>query len=215
MLGAIFGDIVGSEYEFNNTHDYDFKLLMPESDITDDSVMTIAVAKGLMESWGKDDEEIREALIDSMKELGQRYPGAGYGGRFIHWVLGDSREPINSFGNGSAMRVSAVGWLCETLEETLRLAKLSAEVTHNHPEGIKGAQATASAMFMARNGKTKEKIKDFIESKFGYDLNKTMEDIATKGHGEEICQVTVPQALVCFLLSDSYIDCIIHHSKNL
>ena len=136
------------------------------------------------------------------------FPDAGYGGRFIRWVLGDSREPINSFGNGSAMRVSAAGWLGDTLEETLRLAKLSAEVTHNHPEGIKGAQATAAAMFMARNGKTKEEIKDFIESKFGYDLNKTMDDIVSKGHGEEICQVTVPQALVCFLLSDSYIDCI-------
>lgn len=208
MLGAVFGDIVGSAYEFNNTHDYDFKLLTSRSDITDDSVMTLAVAKGLMESWGKDDGEIREAIIDSMKELGQRYPDAGYGGRFIHWVLGDNREPINSFGNGSAMRVSAAGWLGDTLEETLRLAKLSAEVTHNHPEGIKGAQATAAAMFMARNRKSKEEIREFIENKFGYDLNKSMKDIVSKGHGEEICQVTVPQALVCFLLSDSYIDCI-------
>lgn len=208
MLGAIFGDIVGSAYEFNNTYNYDFKLLTPRSVITDDSVMTLAVAKGLLESWGKDDEKIREALINSMKEYGQRYPDAGYGGRFIHWVLGDSREPINSFGNGSAMRVSAAGWLGDTLEVTLRLAKLSAEVTHNHPEGIKGAQATAAAMFMARNGKTKEEIRDFIENRFGYDLNKTMEDIVSKGHGEEICQVTGPQALVCFLLSDSYIDCI-------
>ena len=208
MLGAIFGDIVGSAYEFRNTHDYDFELLTSRSDLTDDSVMTLAVAKAMLEAKGKDDGEIREALINSMKELGRRYPDAGYGGRFIHWVLGDNREPINSYGNGSAMRVSSVGWLFDTLEETLHMAELSAVVTHNHPEGIKGAQATAAAMFMARNGKTKEEIKSFIENRFGYDLNKSMEDIVSKGHGEEICQVSVPQALVCFLLSDSYIDTI-------
>lgn len=208
MKGAIFGDIIGSAYEFNNTHDYNFELLRPESDFTDDSVMTFAVAKALIQSRGRSDEEIKETLIDSMKDLGQRYPDAGYGGMFYRWVLGNDRRPYNSFGNGSAMRVSSAGWLYETLEETLHAARLSAEVTHNHPEGIKGAQATAAAVFLARTGKSKEEIRDYITEEFGYDLDKTMDDIVSKGHGEEICQVSVPQALVCFLLSDSFIDTI-------
>ncbi|MBQ3411462.1 MAG: ADP-ribosylglycohydrolase family protein [Lachnospiraceae bacterium] len=208
MKGAIFGDIIGSAYEFNNTHDYNFELLRPESDFTDDSVMTFAVARALIQSRGGSDEEIKETLIDSMKDLGQRYPDAGYGGMFYRWVLGNDRRPYNSFGNGSAMRVSSAGWLYETLEETLHAARLSAEVTHNHPEGIKGAQATAAAVFLARTGKSKEEIRDYITEEFGYDLDKTMDDIVSKGHGEEICQVSVPQALVCFLLSDSFIDTI-------
>ena len=208
MKGAIFGDIIGSAYEFNNTHDYNFELLRPESDFTDDSVMTFAVARALIQSRGRSDEEIKETLIDSMKDLGQRYPDAGYGGMFYRWVLGNDRRPYNSFGNGSAMRVSSAGWLYETLEETLHAARLSAEVTHNHPEGIKGAQATAAAVFLARTGKSKKEIRDYITEEFGYDLDKTMDDIVSKGHGEEICQVSVPQALVCFLLSDSFIDTI-------
>ena len=208
MKGAIFGDIIGSAYEFNNTHDYNFELLRPESDFTDDSVMTFAVARALIQSRGRSDEEIKETLIDSMKDLGQRYPDAGYGGMFYRWVLGNDRRPYNSFGNGSAMRISSAGWLYETLEETLHAARLSAEVTHNHPEGIKGAQATAAAVFLARTGKSKKEIRDYITEEFGYDLDKTMDDIVSKGHGEEICQVSVPQALVCFLLSDSFIDTI-------
>ncbi|MBQ3376089.1 MAG: ADP-ribosylglycohydrolase family protein [Erysipelotrichaceae bacterium] len=206
MLGAIFGDIVGSVYEFNNTHDYNFRLLSDWSQFTDDTVMTLAVAKALMESYGKSDKKVRETLINCMKQLGKRYPDAGYGGMFYNWVLGDNREPYNSYGNGSAMRVSAAGWMYDSLEETLHAAKLSAEVTHNHPEGIKGAQATAAAIYMARTGKSKEEIRDYIENNFGYDLHKSMKDIVSRGHGEEICQVSVPQALVCFLLSDSYID---------
>lgn len=208
MLGAIFGDIVGSVYEFRNTHDYNFRLLSERSHFTDDSVMTLAVAKGLMESKGKEDREVKDALIDAMKELGKRYPDAGYGGMFYHWVLGADRKPYRSYGNGSAMRASSAGWFYATLEETLHAAKLSAEVTHNHPEGIKGAQATAAAIYLARNGKSKEEIKDYIEKEFGYDLNKSMKDIVSKGHGEEICQVSVPQALVCFLRSESFLDTI-------
>ena len=208
MLGAIFGDIVGSVYEFNNTYNYNFRLLSDWSQFTDDTVMTLAVAKALMESYGKSDEEVRETLINCMKQLGKRYPDAGYGGMFYNWVLGDNREPYNSYGNGSAMRVSAAGWMYDSLEETLHAAKLSAEVTHNHPEGIKGAQVTAAAIYMARTGKSKEEIRDYIEKNFGYDLHKSMKDIVSRGHGEEICQVSVPQALVCFLLSDSYIDTI-------
>ncbi|MBQ4252368.1 MAG: ADP-ribosylglycohydrolase family protein [Erysipelotrichaceae bacterium] len=208
MLGAIFGDIVGSVYEFHNTHDYNFKLLSKRSEVTDDTVMTLAVAKAMIESAGKSDEEIRDALIDTMKELGRRYPNAGYGGMFYHWVLGKDRKPYNSFGNGSAMRVSSIGWLYESLDEVEHAAKLSAEVTHNHPEGIKGAQATAGAIYLARMGSEKEEIREYVEKTYGYDLNKTMKDIVSRGHGEEICQISVPQALVCFLLSDSYIDCI-------
>ena len=208
MLGAIFGDIVGSVYEFNNTYNYNFRLLSDWSQFTDDTVMTLAVAKALMESYGKSDEEVRETLINCMKQLGKRYPDAGYGGMFYNWVLGDNREPYNSYGNGSAMRVSAAGWMYDSLEETLHAAKLSAEVTHNHPEGIKGAQVTAAAIYMARTGKSKEEIRDYIEKNFGYDLHKSMKDIVSRGHGEEICQVSVPQALVCFLLSSSYIDTI-------
>lgn len=208
MLGAIFGDIVGSVYEFNNTHDYNFRLLSDWSQFTDDTVMTLAVAKALMESYGKSDKKVRETLINYMKQLGKKYPDAGYGGMFYNWVLGDNREPYNSYGNGSAMRVSAAGWMYDSLEETLHAAKLSAEVTHHHPEGIKGAQATAAAIYMARTGKSKEEIRDYIENNFGYDLHKSMKDIVSRGHGEEICQVSVPQALVCFLLSDSYIDTI-------
>ena len=208
MLGTIFGDIVGSAYEFNNTHDYNFQLLTDHSDFTDDTVMTLAVAQGLMDSYGKSDEAIREALIDAMKQLGSRYPNAGYGSKFYFWVLGDERQPYNSYGNGSAMRVSAAGWLYDSLEATEHAAKLTAEVTHNHPEGIKGAQATAAAIYLARQGKTKEEIRNYIEETYGYDLHKEMSDIISQGHGEEICQVSVPQALVCFLLSDSYLDCI-------
>ena len=208
MLGAIFGDIVGSAYEFRNTHNYDFVLLSERSEFTDDSVMTLAVAKGLMKSLGKSDEEVRETLIDCMKQLGKRYPYAGYGGMFFRWVLGDDRRPYNSYGNGSAMRVSSAGWLYGSLEETEHAAGLSAEVTHNHPEGIKGAKATAAAIYMARTGKSKEEIREYVEMTFGYNLNKSMKDIVSRGHGEEICQISVPQALVCFLHSTSYIDTI-------
>lgn len=208
MLGAIFGDIVGSAYEFRNTHNYDFKLLSDSSEFTDDSVMTLAIAKGLMESYGRSDDEIKESLINWMKKIGKRYPYCGYGSMFYHWVLSDNREPYNSYGNGSAMRVSPSGWLFDTLEKSEQVAGLTAEVTHNHIEGIKGAKAVSAAIFMARNGNSKEEIKKYIESTYHYKLDKTMADIVSNGHGEEICQVSVPQALVCFLHSDSYIDTI-------
>ena len=208
MLGAIFGDIVGSAYEFNNTHDYNFKLLTPYSCFTDDSVMTLAIARGLMNSYGKTDEEIREELINSVKKLGKKYPDAGYGGMFYFWVLGNDRKPYNSYGNGSAMRVSSAGWMYDSLEETEHIASLTAEITHNHPEGIKGAKAVAAAIYLARTGHTKEEIREYVEKTYGYNLHRTMEDIVSKGHGEEICQISVPQALICFLNSDSYIDTI-------
>ena len=160
MLGAIFGDIVGSVYEFRNTHDYNFRLLTEYSEFTDDSVMTAAVAMGLMESYGKNDDEIRKSLIKWMKKMGKHYPNAGYGAKFYYWVLGDDREPYYSCGNGSAMRVSSAGWMFDSLGETEHVAELTAEVTHNHPEGIKGAKATATAIFLARTGKSKKEIRD-------------------------------------------------------
>ncbi|MBR0411445.1 MAG: ADP-ribosylglycohydrolase family protein [Eubacterium sp.] len=146
MLGAIFGDIVGSVYEFDNTHDYRFVLLSKYSRPTDDSCMTLAVARALMDSWGKDDFAIRASVVKEMQTIGRRYPDAGYGGMFYRWLRQKNPQPYNSFGNGSGMRVSPAGWLYKTLEDTLHAAKLTAEVTHNHPEGIKGAQAIAASI---------------------------------------------------------------------
>ena len=166
MLGAIFGDIVGSVYEFGNTKDYNFRLLSHGSRPTDDTCMTLAVAKALMASWGQDDDAVRAAVVKNMQELGHRYPRAGYGGMFSKWLKKRDPKPYNSFGNGSAMRVSPAGWLYRTLDETLHAAKLTAEVTHNHPEGIKGAQAIAAAVFLARAGAEKEEIIHYIADTF-------------------------------------------------
>ncbi len=158
MLGAIFGDIVGSVYEFNNTKDYNFQLLSSRSRPTDDSYMTLAVAKALINTYGQDDDTVRKAIVDEMQMFGNAYPDGGYGGMFSQWLTTSNPRPYNSFGNGSAMRVSSVGWLYNTLAETLHAAKLTAEVTHNHPEGIKGAQAIAAAVYLARTGSTKDEI---------------------------------------------------------
>ena len=206
MLGAIFGDIVGSVYEFRNTHDYDFELLTRESEFTDDTCMTLAVAKALMDSYGKDEDEIRECLIDSMKEVGRKYPYAGYGAMFIHWLFTESRIPYNSYGNGSAMRVSAAGWLFPTLEETVHMAKLTAEVTHNHPEGVKGAQAIASCIFLARQGQSKEYIKTYVSETYGYSLDEPIDHIREHYTFNETCQGSVPQAIRAFYESEDYED---------
>ena len=150
MIGAIFGDIAGSVYEFGNTRDYNFELLPEGSRPTDDSCMTLAVANALLDAMGKDDDRIRSALVTNMQAIGRRYPDAGYGGRFYQWLFSNNPKPYNSYGNGSGMRVSSVGWLYPTMEETLRVAKLTAEVTHNHPEGMKAAEAVAAAIYLAR-----------------------------------------------------------------
>ena len=208
MLGAIFGDIVGSVYEFNNTDRYDFKLLSGWSAPTDDSYMTLAVAEALMETYGQDDETVRKAVVNRMQYVGKLYPHAGYGGMFRRWLLEKDPKPYNSFGNGSAMRVSAAGWLYRTLGETLRAARLTAEVTHDHPEGIKGAQAVAAAIFLARAGAEKERIAGFVSKTFGYDLDRTLDEIRP-GYGfYEICQRSVPEAVIAFLEGDSYEDVI-------
>ena len=225
MLGAIIGDTVGSVYEFHNTKEYDFPLFQKRSDYTDDSVMTMAVAHWLL----NDPEHSYQGLEDSMVQYGKQFPCpmGGYGGGFKCWLStpewlhsfdakhGKSpyesttgRHPYGSFGNGSAMRVSAVGWFFDTLEETERVAAISAAITHNHPEGIKGAQATAAAIFMARNGASKEEIREYIGSKYAYDLHKTWAEWHPIYDWDSSCQGTVPQAIIAFLDSESFEDAI-------
>ena len=208
MLGAIFGDIVGSVYEFNNTNDYYFKLLSRWSKPTDDTYMTLAVAKSLMESFGKDDETVRAAVVKNMQDIGGRYPHAGYGGMFRQWLREKDPRPYNSFGNGSAMRVAAAGWLYQTLEETLHAAEVTADVTHNHPEGIKGAQAIATAIFLARAGASKEDIVNYIANTFGYNLFRTLDQIRPKYSFYEICQKSCPEAIIAFLEGENFEDVI-------
>lgn len=183
MLGAILGDIVGSPYEFdhNNYKHKDFPLLSEKSHFTDDTVMTAAVAVGLIDGKGLPERTFC-AVQHEMRLWGRKYPHAGYGGMFRRWLHAENPNPYGSFGNGSAMRVSAAGWLFDTLDKTLEMAKVTAEVTHNHPEGIKGAQATAAAIFLARTGHSKPEIKRYVEQTFGYDLNRTCDEIRPTYH---------------------------------
>lgn len=205
MLGAIIGDIVGSPYEFsyNRMNMSGIPFWNRDCRFTDDSVMTLAIADALMRS---EDEgsDFRQEAVKSMRRFALRYPAAGYGGRFSMWVVEDDPQPYGSWGNGSAMRVSSVGWAFDSLEETERMAAASADVTHNHPEGIKGAQATAAAIFLARTGSTKEQIKSYIEQRFGYDLNFTIEQIRPEYSYDVSCQGSVPQSIVAFLEAQDY-----------
>ena len=210
MYGAILGDIIGSPFEFDRgDKTKDFKLFSRRSHFTDDSVMTLAVCEALLKV-GQDAtvKEIEDAVISSMQSWGRRYPHEGYGGYFRCWLTARHPEPYNSFGNGSAMRVSAAGWLYDSLEKTRVVAKATANVTHNHPEGIKGAEATASAIFMARNGSSKEEIKKYIENEFHYDLNRTLDEIRPSYHMDETCQKTVPEAIIAFLEAKDFEDAI-------
>ena len=210
MYGAILGDIIGSPFEFDRgDKTKDFKLFSRRSHFTDDSVMTLAVCEALLKV-GQDAavKEIEDAVISSMQSWGRRYPYEGYGGYFRHWLTARHPEPYNSFGNGSAMRVSAAGWLYNSLEKTRVVAKATANVTHNHPEGIKGAEAIASAIFMARNGSSKEEIKKYIENEFHYDLNRTLDEIRPSYHMDETCQKTVPEAIIAFLEAKDFEDAI-------
>ena len=209
MLGAILGDIIGSPYEFDmGNKTKDFPLFSRGCEFTDDSVMTVAVAEALLDSEGCSDDEIRAKTVDSMHKWGHKSPGAGYGVRFYDWLRSPNPQPYGSFGNGSAMRVSAAGRLYDTLDETRRAARLSAEVTHNHPEGIKGAEATASAIFLARTGKTKEEIKEYIINEFGYNLSRTCDEIRPSYRHVESCQETVPEALTAFFEGEDFEDVI-------
>ena len=209
MIGALLGDMIGAPYEFDRgDKTKDFPLFAKNTQFTDDSVMTIAVAEALMDTIGGSDEEIRKAVIASMQKWGAKYPGAGYGGLFFGWLYDEDPQPYNSFGNGSAMRVSAAGWLADTIEGTKRLARLSAEVTHNHPEGIKGAEATAAAIYLARTGSSKEEIRRYITEEFGYDLSRTCDEIRPTYRHVESCQQTVPEAITAFLEGTDFEDVI-------
>ena len=205
MLGAIIGDMVGSPYEFHPWQGAAeaFPLFSPCSRFTDDTVMTVAVARGLMQAYGQE-QACREAFIDAMHEYGRAYSRAGYGQRFFRWIVTGSREPYNSFGNGSAMRVSPVGWACDSLEETERYAALSASVTHDHPEGIKGACATAAAIFLARDGAGRDAIRDYVSFRYGYDLARSLAEIRPAYRHKESCQESVPEAIIAFLESRSF-----------
>ena len=210
MYGAILGDIIGSPYEFDQGgKTKDFPLFSPDSTYTDDTVMTVAVAGSFLDmQFAEDDDVTRDRLVYYMKDWASRYPHAGYGGRFLQWLRSVDPKPYNSWGNGSAMRVSAIGWLFEDLAMTRAMARLSAAVTHNHPEGIKGAEATAAVIYLARNGSSKAEIRDFVQSVFGYDLSRTCDEIRPGYCHVESCQETVPEAITAFLEGESFEDVI-------
>ena len=207
MTGAIIGDVVGSRFEFDNYKSKDFEMFHTECDFTDDSVMTIAIAKAL-QTYGKitDYEDFRKHLVEVMHEVGRRYPQCGYGGRFFEWMMYDRTEPYNSYGNGSAMRVSPVGWFANSLSECEEIAKATAEVTHNHPEGIKGAVSVVGAIYLARTGHTMEEIKEYV-GRF-YTIDFTLDEIREDYDFYEVCQKSVPQAFEAFFESTSFEDAI-------
>lgn len=210
MYGVILGDIIGSPYEFDaGEKTKEFPLFSENSVWTDDTVMTIAVADAFLTA-GLDAEEetLRNQLVKSMRHYGKLYPKAGYGLRFWRWLHSWHPKPYNSCGNGSAMRVSSVAWLYNDLDSVRRAAHISSEVTHNHPEGIKGADATAAAIFLARTGHSKEEIKEYIIREFQYDLSRTCDEIRPGYHHVEICQESVPEAITAFLEGESFEDVI-------
>ena len=198
IIGAIIGDIAGSRFEWNNCKSTQFEFFTPACRFTDDSVMTIAVADWLTN---------HNDLSETMHKWGNHYPHAGYGGMFRRWLFSmspETRKPYNSFGNGSGMRVSPCGFYARSIEEALDLARQSAEVTHNHPEGIKGAQAIASAIFLAKRGESKQTIKDYIEKTFGYDLHRTFDEIRPDYDFDVTCQGSCPEAILAFQESSDY-----------
>jgi ADP-ribosylglycohydrolase len=199
LIGAIAGDIIGSAYEFHRTKHYDFQLFEVGSNYTDDTILTVAVADCLLH---------KKEYATTLKEYGNKYPYAGYGVRFRQWLGSKDNKPYNSFGNGSAMRVSPVGFAFSSLEEVLQEAKRSAECTHNHLEGIKGAQSVAAAIFLARIGQSKDEIKAYLQTTFGYDLDHTINEIRPRAYFDETCQVSVPQAIIAFLDSIDYEDAV-------
>ena len=210
MYGAILGDIIGSPYEFDQGYKMkDFPLFSRNSRFTDDSLMTLAVADAFLSLPPQATEvEIRRFLVRSMQTYGRKYPYAGYGGMFRRWLKDPNPQPYGSYGNGSAMRVSSAAWLFDDLETVRHMARLSAEVTHNHPEGIKGAEATASAIYLARTGSSKAEIKAYIEANFHYDLSCTCDEIRPTYRHVESCQETVPESITAFLEGESFEDVI-------
>lgn len=210
MFGAILGDIIGQPYEFDRGHKTkEFPLFCKNPRFTDDSVMMIAICDGILKAGvAADENTMKTAMITSMQLWGHKFPHAGYGRRFYRWLVMEETSPYNSWGNGSAMRVSSVGWLFDSLERTREVARWSAEVTHNHPEGVKGAEATASVIWMARNGKSKAEITEYVSKEFGYDLSRTCDEIRPNYHHVESCQETVPEAITAFLEGENFEDVI-------
>ncbi|MBE0534584.1 MAG: ADP-ribosylglycohydrolase family protein [Phycisphaerae bacterium] len=199
MFGAMVGDVVGSVYEWDRIKTVEFPLFGPGSEFTDDTVLTVATAHAILH---------RAGYARAYKDFGLHYPGRGYGGSFVHWLARKDDAPYNSWGNGSAMRVSPVGFAFDSVDAVLAEAQRTAEVTHNHPEGIKGAQATALAVYLARTGRSKEEIRKAIAARFGYDLNRRLDDIRPHYQFDESCQGTVPEAIIAFLESTDFEDAI-------
>ncbi len=195
IIGAIAGDIIGSAYEFDKIKSTSFKLFTPTSDFTDDTVLTVATADCILH---------KKKFDKTLVEYGKKYPDRGYSDRFQNWIHTQSLIPYNSFGNGSAMRISPIGFAYNNLEKVIKVAKQAAEVTHDHPEGIKGAQAIATAVFLANIGKSKQDIRNFIKNTFVYDIEFTLDSIRDCYEHNETCQQTVPQAIVAFLESTDY-----------
>lgn len=204
-IGALIGDYCGSIYEWNNSHEENPNAIeiLKHGKFTDDSVLTVAVMDWLTETKGE------KTISPYLKKWAKKYPNAGYGGKFKTWLSSDSDEIVNSYGNGAGMRVSPCAFYANTLDECLEFAKKSAETTHSHEDGIKGAQAIAEAIYLARSGASKDGIRTVIEQDFGYDLGKDIGSIGIRQHKfDATCQVTVPEALICFLDSNNFIDCI-------
>ena len=214
MYGAILGDIIGSPYEFRSKSmkSKGFPLFDQGCRFTDDSVMTTAVAEALLDAKADgcldDEAKLKDLFIDSMQKWGHRYPRAGYGRRFYHWLARYEKEPYNSLGNGSGMRVSPAGWVADDLEKTRAIARWSAEVTHNHPEGVKGAEAVASAIFLARTGHSKDEIRKYVAEEFGYDLDRTCDEIRPNYRFDVTCMGSVPESIIAFLEGNDFEDVI-------
>lgn len=206
MIGAIIGDIVGSRFEWNNIKSKDFEFFTKKCSPTDDSIMTLALAQAILLSKS-DYSDLSQKAVDCMQFIGRNYPGCGYGGSFRYWMFSDDPKPYYSYGNGAAMRVSAAGFVASSLEEAKDVAKKITEVTHNHPEGIKGAQATAVAIYMAKSGASLLEIRDYIDKKY-YPMNFTLDGIRDTYKFNETCQNTVPQALMAFFESVNFEDSI-------
>ena len=203
IIGAISGDVIGSIYEFHPIKTKDFELFNERSTFTDDTVMTLAIA-----NWLINDKTSKRVLIDELKTFGNRYINAGYGKMFNAWLRDDDPQPYGSWANGSAMRVSPCAWVADSLEEAQDLAYLSAAVTHNHPEGIKGALATCDAIYLARIGASKEEIKDHIELRYDYDLSRSLDEIRPYYSFDVSCAGSVPESIICFLEADDFEDTI-------
>ena len=206
MLGAIIGDMVGSRFEWHNLKSKEFELFTNKCYPTDDSIMSLAVAKSLVEC-NNDYDKLHDIVIMNMVEIGRQHLDCGFGGHFIQWIIGDKHEPYNSYGNGSAMRVSACGFAGKSLEEVKMLSKIVSEVSHNHPEGLKGAEAVAVSIFLARNGKKIEEIKQYVIDNY-YDIDFTLDEIRNSYKFDVSCQGSVPQALEAFFESNSFEDAI-------